>query len=168
MTYPIAALKKDVLMGGRNAGLSSPRRWDFNIADYYMKGGFDGAIFYDSEGRKFKVVKIMLSPSQWWYYLGDLAGNFFLPRKVKTSMANVDMELKQIGKLSLDQFSDELRSIALANPSWWKRHSSEKEIREMFKGCATFAAAIDDIGVLDSPGKERLKGRSDVIVDLRQ
>jgi hypothetical protein len=166
LKYPVANLRPYSLMGGRNATFSSRRRWDFNIAESYLKGYFDDAIIYDSEGHKFEAVKIVLSPSQWWYRLGDLAANFFLTRN-KPDPTNVDMELRQIAQRSLDELRTELREVALANPSWWKRHSSEQEIRDMFKGCSTIAEAIDDIGVLDKPGKERPKGHSDKVVDLR-
>lgn len=83
-------------------------------------------------------------------------------------MVRVDTQLREIGRLSLDEFKTELRQIALAHPTWWNRHSSEEEIRGLFDGCSTFAKAIDDIGVLDPPGKERLPGHSDIIVDLRE
>jgi hypothetical protein len=78
------------------------------------------------------------------------------------------MELRQVGQLTLGEFCEELRGIALEHPSWWKRHSTEHEIRSMFEGCSTFAEAIDDIGILDEPQKERVKGRSDKTVDFRK
>ena len=48
LTYPIAVLRPDLLAGGKNGGFGSPRRWAYNIADYYLKGGFDDAVFYDA------------------------------------------------------------------------------------------------------------------------
>lgn len=163
LKYPIAILSPTSLMGGINAGLNSPRKWKNNVASYYEKGGYDDAHIIDSEGKRYSVVQI---------YLSNLSLFDKLIASVTTAgplseSANVDMDLRETDTYTLDRFCSEMRDLALQNPSWWKRHSSKQEISEMFSDCKTFAEAINDIGVLDAPGKEKSSGRSDKIVDLR-
>lgn len=167
VSYPIAVLQNDGLYGGGGGGLSSPRRWDYNIADYYLKGAFDDAIIYDSTGKKFEVERILLYPSHWLDNLGDRADHFFLG-KSNPDPANVDMELRQVGELTVETFVREITEIILANPSWWNGKFSEQEMRDLLRECSTVAEAIDKIGVLDRTGGEKLKGRSRKAVDLRR
>lgn len=168
LTFPIAVRKTTSLMGGRNAGLHKICGFDFNIAEYYKKGGYDDVTIYDSMGREFSVAAIEFRRPHWIHYLRSRAGNFFiLPDRDKADMVTVDMQLQFVKQHTLNGFCTELRELALQNPKWWKRHSSQKEIESMFENCSTFAEAINDIGVLDAPGKEKLKGKSNKIVDLR-
>lgn len=163
LKYPIAILKRDSLLGGRDAALSSPRIWHRNLADYYLEGGYDDARLIDCTGHEWEVEKITLrrlSPFQAFLRPFTQVGK-------GEEFASVDMELRKTDTYTLERFCTEMRELALQNPSWWKRHSSKQEITVMFDGCKTFAEAINDIGVLNPPGKEKLKGHSDKVIDLR-
>lgn len=155
-------------MGGRNAGLHKSAEFDFNVAEFYLKGGYDDAVIFDASGREFQVQSIEFRKPSWVHYFLRRAGNLFIfPDTDKTDMVRVDMVLQQTRELSLEPLCNELRMAALAHPNWWKRHSSQIEIEQMFVNCTTFAQAINDIGVLDPPGREKLLGKSTKIVDLR-
>lgn len=167
LKFPIAVLRPGSLIGGEAAGLGSAKWYDFNLASYYLKGAYDNATIYDSNGEKYVVVSIELTRPNWVHYLLDLAGNFFIPRRDAEPMARVDMTLGKVGQLSLIEFCEEIRNVALSHPSWWQRHSNEAEVTGMFDGCTTFEAAINSIGVLDPPGTERLGKESSKVVDLR-
>lgn len=162
LRYPIAILKPHMLVGGKDAGLNSPRRWNNNDATYYQRGGFVDATVFDSEGRVFEIEKVYLNKTSF------LGGVFW--RVMGGSMkgsADVDMDLREIDRIAFADFCQRMRNIALAHPEWWKRHSEKDEIENMFVGCKTFSEAINSIGVLDTPGKERLKGLADNVVDRR-
>lgn len=161
--YPIAVLEPNSLIGGKDAGFSSPNRWRNNDAEFYLKGGFDDAIFIDSRGRKFEVETIFINPTSSW----DKFVALFTVARSGTAPVNIDMELKQVHEYDLDEFCEEMRRLALENPDWWKRHSSKSEITDMFVGSKSFAEAINDIGVLDVPGEAKMKGKSNKTVDLR-
>jgi len=80
---------------------------------------------------------------------------------------NVEMELTETGRLTLVEFCDFARSLALENPRWWKRHSEQYEIEAMFEGCTTFQEAINDIGVLDDPKKPKRGTKPTNLIDQR-
>lgn len=164
LKFPIAVLRRDSLIGGRSAGLSGPSWFNINIASYYQLGGYDDAIIYDSDGREFSVHSIELRDAPFYSGILRLIG---WHAKTTESEAWVDMNLDYIRTLPLDQFCNELGEIALAHPAWWKRHSDRSEIEGMFEGVRTFSEAIDRIGVLDPPNRERLPGKSTKVVDLR-
>lgn len=169
LAFPIAVLRPNSLMGGRNAGLKTKNRYNFNIAQYYTDGAYDEARIFDSEGREFRVSKIIFDRACFVYYaLERLDYLLIFKNPDPTDMVRVDMELELVRNLSLEQFCTELTQIALDHPNWWKRHSTRDEIEQMFKGTKTFAEAIDEIGVLDPPGKEKLPGKSTKVVDLRK
>lgn len=166
--FPIAILRPNSLMGGRNAGLHTVRRFSFNIADYYLKGGYDAVTIYDSLGREFAINRIEMRKPHWVHYFLQRADNLFIfPINDKTDMVSIDMVLTETRQLSLEHFCNELRDLALENPAWWKRHSSRSEIEGMFLNCQNIAEAIEQIGVLDPPGREKLLGQSTKVVDLR-
>ncbi len=168
LTFPIAVSRPSSLIGGRNAGLHKRSKFDFSVAEYFLKGGYDNAKIYDARGKEFEVVSIEFRQPNWVYYFLQRADNFFIfPIKDKTDMVRVDMVLQQTRELSLNQFCNEFRKVALEHPTWWKRHSSHAEIEQMFSSCTTFAQAINDIGVLDPTGREKLPGKSTLVVDLR-
>ena len=71
MSYPIATVDKRGVNGGFGAGLSSANWFRWNVASYYLKGGFDDTRFYDSEGGRYSVKTIELSKPTIWQYLYD-------------------------------------------------------------------------------------------------
>ncbi len=165
LKFPIAVLKPNSLMGGKNAGLSRPSSFNEKVASYYLKGGYDDALLYDSDGNEFSVRSIefgKVSP------LARVKELLHWTSGGSDDLVRVDMELEHLRTLSFDQFCSELREIALDHPTWWKRHSERAEIEAMFTNAKTFSEAIEDIGVLDPPGKERLPGKSTKIVDMRK
>lgn len=164
LKYPLVVLNDSLLMGGKNAGLATKHRWNANVSDHYIKGGYDEALIIDSVGRKFEVKRIYLSSIN---PLQKILSYLIYAGKA-SERANIDMDLNQIGKYTLPVFCDAMRHLALDHPTWWERHSSRQEIAEMFKGCSTFKDAINDIGVLDPPEPEKLKGYSEKVVDLRR
>lgn len=163
LKYPIAIFEPNGLMGGRDAGLASSRRWNANLTDYYLKGGFNNFKFIDCTGHEFEIRKIYFGRVDFLTKIIDLVTTVQGSEK-----ANIDMELVATREYSLDEFCSKFRQLALENPEWWKRYSEREEIERMFGGCETFKDAINDIGVLDPPGREKLSGKSTVeIVDLR-
>ncbi len=168
LTYPIAIVRPNGLMGGRSAQLSGPSRFAWNFAPYYLEGGFDHAVFYDSEGRVFEVKRIELTKPQWWRYVLDRLDYLIIfPNPDIEDVVNVDMVLSQTGTITLEDFCKRMVDLLLSHPSWWKRFSTEARVRRIFEGDTTFKDAIDHIGVYDPPGKEKLPGRSSKAVDLR-
>lgn len=165
--FPIAVLRPLSLMGGRNANLHKVGRFDYNLASYYLRGGYDDARIYDATGGGFEVEEIRLYQPVWWQDFLSRAVNLFLPRRAAEPMVTVDMVLRQVEHLELDAFCDKMRSVALDHPNWWKRHSDREEIETMFTGCKTIKDAIEAIGVLEPPGAERLPGHSAKVYDLR-
>ncbi|MEO9897300.1 MAG: hypothetical protein ABJD13_05710 [Paracoccaceae bacterium] len=163
LTYPIAIQEPNSVMGGKNAGLSSPRRWRGNVADYYLRGGFQNATIYTSDGGRFEIEKILLKPLS----LLDKLVSTVAHAGSLSDECNVDMELQQTGELSLAEFCETVRGLALQNPNWWKRHSERGEIEAMFDGCNTFMDAINDIGILDAPKKPSPRGKPTNVIDLR-
>ena len=163
LEYPIAIIERDLMMGGKNAGLGSKRRWRNSLASYFLGGGYHSAEIVDARGRRFSVQKILLLPRN---NLDRFLG-IFTTTGPSSEITNVDMELRLVRQYALSEFCDEMRKLALSRPEWWKRHSSEDEIREMFKGCTTFAEAIDDIGILDAPNSTRRPEKSVEGVDMR-
>lgn len=168
LSFPIAVLRPTSLIGGANAGLASPSRFNFNSAKFFLDGGYDDAVIFDSEGREFDIAKIFFMRPSWYsYFLKRLDYLIIFRDPDPADMVRIDMELILTRHLSLNQFCSELTQIALSHPSWWTRHSKREEIEQMFTGIKTFAQAIDQIGVLDPPGKEKLPGKSTKVVDLR-
>lgn len=162
LTFPIAILRENSLMGGKSAGLSSACGWNVCLADYHRNGGYDGATFFDSDGRVLEVERIYFDEPKWFQLAFErliTVGNDELVR--------VDMELRLLETLDFEEFCTRLRGIALDHPEWWQRHSSREEIQDMFEGCKSFKEAINDIGVLDEGGREKLPGRSSLIEDRR-
>lgn len=168
LKFPIAIEKPDAFLGGWGAGIQKPSRFNWKIASYYLEGGYDDAIIYDSDGRRFEVKTIELRKPKWWRYVFERLDNFIvLPNPDAEPMANVDMVLRQTGTLTLDEFCNHVLDVLLANPSWWKRFSTEARVRKIFEGDTTFEEAINHIGIYDPPGKEKLPGKSSKVVDLR-
>lgn len=163
LNYPIAIQEPNSVMGGKNAGLSSPRRWRGNDSGYYLRGGFQNSIIYSSDGGRFEIGKIFLRPLN----LFDKLVSTVAHAGPLSDECNIDMELQQTGELSLTEFCETVRGLALQNPSWWKRHSDRAEIEAMFDGCNTFKDAINEIGVLDAPQKPRPRGKPTNVIDLR-
>jgi hypothetical protein len=164
LTYPIAIQRPNSMMGGKDAGLSSARRWRGNDADYYLRGGFQNAIIYASDGGQFEIERILLKPLS----LIDKVVSTVAHAGPLSDECNVEMELCRTGELSLVEFCGFVRGLALENPSWWKPHSDRGEIETMFDGCTTFKDAINDIGVLDPPKNPTPKGKPTNVIDLRQ
>jgi len=163
LAYPIAIQEPACLMGGKNAGLSSPRRWRGNIAEYYQRGGFQQAIIYASDGRRFEIEKIILKPLS---ILDKIISSVTTEGSISNE-CNVEMELTETGRLTLVEFCDFARGLALENPRWWKRHSEQSEIEAMFDGCTTFKQAINEIGVLDDPKKPKRGRKPSNLIDQR-
>ena len=163
LKYPIAIQRKQSVMGGKNADLSSPRCWRCNIPEYYQKGGFQGAVIYSADGGRYEIERVLLKPLG----LLDKVYSTFMIAGPASSVCNVDMELRKTGKLSLVDFCNSIRDLALANPTWWSRHSDRSEIEKMFDGCETFECAINDIGILDGPKEPKPKGKPSSVIDLR-
>lgn len=78
LKFPIAILGPNILMGGKASGLSKPARFNFNIAEYYLDGGYSDTTIYDADGGKYSVDKIEFTKPSLWYYFGERAGNFFI------------------------------------------------------------------------------------------
>ncbi|WP_147249817.1 hypothetical protein [Yoonia sp. 1_MG-2023] len=163
LNYPIAIQGPNSVMGGKHAGLSSPRRWRGNDSGYYLRGEFQGSIIYSSDGGRFEVEKIFLKPLT----LIDKLVSTVAHAGPLSDECNVEMELQQTGELSLTEFCETVRGLALQNPSWWKRHSDTAEIEAMFVGCNTIKDAINDIGVLDASQKIRPRGKPTNVIDQR-
>jgi hypothetical protein len=152
-----------------------------NLPDFYKRGGYADALVYDYNGNEYEVETIELHPLSLLSRIGIwlslpiewLAAFVYrlFGRKYRgpdfNDVARVDMILKKRRQLSFDEFCNELRNVALAHPEWWRRHSTQAEIQDLFKDSKTFVDAIHAIGVLDPPGKEKLPGRSSKVVDLR-
>jgi hypothetical protein len=181
LKFPIAVLEPRRLMGGKNAGLSRLSWFNVCEPDFFRRGGYADALIYDSKGNEYEVETIelhklpLLSRIGIWVSLPleRLATAVYrlFGRKYRgpdfNDVARVDMILKKRRQLSFDEFCNELRNVALAHPEWWRRHSTQAEIQDLFKDSKTFVDAIHAIGVLDPPGKEKLPGRSSKVVDLR-
>jgi len=168
LTFPIAVEDPGQLLGGVSAGLGKPASFDWNVASYYLKGGYDDVIIYDSDGRRFEVESIELTSPQWWRYVLDRLGHLIvIPNRDIDDIARVDMVLRQTGTLSLDEFCHHVIQLLLANPTWWKRFSTEARVRKIFEGDETFKDAINHIGVYDPPRTRKLRGRSEKTVDMR-
>lgn len=168
LKYPIAIQQDHSLVGGWGAGLNKSSRFNWNVASYYLKGGYDDAIIFDSAGRQFEVIAIELRKPEWWRYVLDRLGYLLvLPNPGAEPMANVDMELRQTAQLSFEEFCESTLTLLLANPSWWNRFSTEARVRKIFEGDKSFAEAINHIGIYEAPGEERVPGSSSKVVDLR-
>ncbi len=163
LKYPICVQGPNSLMGGRAAGLDTPRSWRGNVADYYLTGGFSGSIIVDATGQKFQVRQVILNRLGIWDHIVATITS----ADSNSELANVDMELEPIGQYTLEEFCDSYRKLALENPQWWSRHSSHEEIEAMFDGCKTFKAAINDIGVLDVWGNSKAAKNAPNVRDLR-
>lgn len=163
LKYPLAFFFPNQIWGGKNAALASHWRWAHRVAEYYLSGAMDDVIIVDSSGQRFEIEKIELRP------LSPLSRvlSFILTSGPKSELADVDMVLRHVGTYTLDEFCQEIRATALKHPEWWERHSDRSEIEQMFEGCDTFKAAINDIGVLDPSKQKKRKGRSLKTVDLR-
>ena len=163
LKYPIAILSSTSILGGKSAGLGSASRWNNNVADYFCKGGYDAVTIIDSSGSVYSVSEIILSPLS----LRSRVLGALLYSGSSTARADVDMNLKRIECLSLIEFQNRIRELALSHPEWWQRHSEREEIQNMFDGCQSFMESINSIGILDSVGNEKLPGKSHKVVDLR-
>ena len=74
LKFPIAIVMPHGLLGGWSADLKSPSRYRWNLASYYLKGGYDDVTIYDSAGRQFEVELIELRKPAWWRYVLDRLG----------------------------------------------------------------------------------------------
>lgn len=170
LNFPIAIEFTDGIEGGLGSLRSkSSSCFEFIYDEEFLKGRFDDAVIYDSSGRYYKVVEIKLFDPPWWRLLLRRASGFFIfPDKAKGRFAKVDMQLHELGELPLAEFKELIRTKALENPDWWKRHSRKREIQSMMMNSSTFPEAISDIGVLEIPSKRReWQGISEKTVDLR-
>lgn len=164
LRYPIAIVCPSSLIGGVNAELDTPKHWNSNLVDYYRNGGFNDCRVVDSEGREFLVDKIVFTEISVLYRVVH-----WLLMRPKSELVRVDMQLSQTRSYTLDEFCTKFRQLALNHPEWWQRHSDREEIEQMFETSETFKDAINDIGVLDPPGREKLLGKSTIeIIDLRK
>ena len=85
----------------------------------------------------------------------------------KEPMVRIDMELKLLQTLPIEEMKDRFLQVALENPTWWQRHASQGEIETMFADCNSIREVINAIGVLDPPGRERLGNKKVPIIDNR-
>ena len=161
ITYPIAILEPDGLSGGKHGGGGSSRRWNHCDDSFFLEGGIDDVIIYDSDGRKFIVEKIYLSKVKAY----DIVFGYLI-NGYDSNSVRVDMDLKQIDQLTFSQFREELLEKVLANPNWWKGRYYKKNVLKKFDA-STFSELINNIEVLEPRSLPKLKGYSDKVFDNR-
>lgn len=168
LEFPIAILQTHSLMGGKAGGLSSVRRFNFNLESFYRRGGFADAVIFDSTGKECAVEAIIFDRPSLWSYVGERLGYLLiLPNRKKEPMVRIDMELNPLQTLTIEEMKDRFLRVALKNPTWWQRHASQGEIETMFVDCNSIREVINAIGVLDPPGRERLGNKKVPIIDNR-
>lgn len=170
LKFPILIRYPNELQAGKAAGLSKPSgRFNFAWTVSFEDGSYDEAEVIDSEGQVYRIEKILfLRPTILERFMDRLGNLFIFNRYDPSEIANVDMELVPVRRLTLGQFKKEYLELILAHPSWWKRHASRSRVEKLFSEAKSFSEAFDEIGWWLTPSYNMVyRGKSKKIVDLR-
>ncbi len=165
LNYPLAIILPDQILGGKNADLGSPRRWNHKIGSYYESGVYDEAEIIDSAGRRFRVSKIYLSELS---LLSKISATF-LSAGGLSGLFDVDMELEQIGTCDQEEFCQRITQLVSESQNWSVTEDDKRELQELFDESRTLADAINAVGVFDDwkcgdSEKPLPKGNSEKVV----
>lgn len=185
LEFPIAIIRPDSVVGGKSANLTSYRRFRTMLADYFLEGGWNGALIVDADGGMHKVSSVTLAPLHWL----DAIASALRFRNGAKELCRVDAELERIDRLDLEGFIALVMPRILGNKNWWDDYewvsgkgwepvgtvedvteieSMRSAVAQKFEGIMTLRNAISELGVWDDPSKKPRKEMPDVpINDLR-
>ena len=161
LTFPILVLHTASVEGdtfGRSA-----RTWNYVIAEYFTGGGYDDAIIIDATGNRYTINKIYLKKPS---IISRITSGLLVDLE-GMSAADVDMELKLSGKMSVDDVQREVVNIARAHPEILFDDLSVEWLENMYSSCSSVEEAIRETPTLMSNQSRLPDGKSDKVIDLR-
>lgn len=134
LNYPVLKLTKDFIRGS----ISSPKDLLVVGEINFEQGCFDDAILIDASGCVYRVVSA--KKNKWTWNPWNLFKGY---RTIWVSLELSDQE-----KHNLDHIREELLSLILRHPKWYKRFGeSEQSLREKFSNARTIKELIDSVSL---------------------
>ena len=149
------------------------------------KVGMNDALIVDADGDLYRISSVTLSPLRWFDWLLAHFNSAGGPK----GLCQMDADLEQMDRLSLESFASLVLSRLLANPDLWDDYeweedrgwqplgifedsddcdSMRQEISRKFDDAPTLRAAISELGVWHNPSNSERKKAPDVpVIDLR-
>jgi hypothetical protein len=157
LTFPFAAMGPQNLWGF----ITEFSEFEFSSYEYVTSGGLDDIHFFDAQGNEYIIDKIEIHRIGWWK-------SFLYSRK----MVKLDMQLKRIATLSLDELKHKFEYHVRSHPEWEHNGDGawqEKDIEASFHAPRTYHAMIENIGRYNASVHDYLEpqGSSSKLVDLR-
>ncbi|MEO1307798.1 MAG: hypothetical protein AAFV38_07655 [Pseudomonadota bacterium] len=162
LKFPIVRISDNGLLGGVDAGLGGPSKYNVNNPSYYEDLGYHVTTIVDCTGAEFKVENVEFHEIT----LFQLVVAWFILSQTK-NLANVDMILSQTYQWTVEEFQNHYKELVLNNRDWW-RNWSQNEIENLFDGCDDFKSTINDVGVLLDERAKFPKPPPGFLIDLRK